>query len=83
MVLHPPAGSGPDCRCCGSRTGESSNHVRFDFIPDDQQVEIKPLLKMGAHHVDIGQGELSWVVLADPEGNESARSGGHGPTGLS
>jgi hypothetical protein len=26
---------------------------------------------MGAHRVDIGQtGEETWVVLADPEGNE-------------
>jgi hypothetical protein len=25
---------------------------------------------LGARHVDIGQGEQSWVVLADPEGNE-------------
>jgi hypothetical protein len=26
---------------------------------------------MGARHVDIGQtGDESWVVLADPEGNE-------------
>ena len=25
---------------------------------------------LGARHVDIGQGEQTWVVLADPEGNE-------------
>jgi hypothetical protein len=25
---------------------------------------------MGARRVDIGQGEQTWVVLADPEGNE-------------
>ena len=25
---------------------------------------------MGATRVDIGQGEQTWVVLADPEGNE-------------
>jgi hypothetical protein len=26
---------------------------------------------MGARHVDVGQGdEVTWVVLADPEGNE-------------
>ena len=22
------------------------------------------------HHIDIGQGDVSWVVMADPEGNE-------------
>ena len=27
-------------------------------------------IALGARHVDIGQGTQSWVVLADPEGNE-------------
>ena len=25
---------------------------------------------LGATRADIGQGEQSWIVLADPEGNE-------------
>jgi hypothetical protein len=25
---------------------------------------------LGARRVDIGQGDQTWVVLADPEGNE-------------
>jgi hypothetical protein len=28
------------------------------------------LLDLGATPVDIGQGEVSWTVLADPEGNK-------------
>ena len=33
--------------------------------------ELERLLGLGARRVDIGQGaEVSWVVLADPEGNE-------------
>ena len=40
-----------------------------------QQVWIKPtsstgLLALGAVQVDVNQGEQSWIVLADPEGNE-------------
>jgi hypothetical protein len=31
---------------------------------------VKRLLDLGATPVDIGQGDVSWVVLADPEGNE-------------
>jgi hypothetical protein len=46
------------------------NRIHFDFVPDDQQAEVQRLLQLGARHVDIGQGEQSWVVLADPEGNE-------------
>ncbi len=46
------------------------NRLHLDFRPRDQQQEVARLLELGARHVDIGQGELSWVVLADPEGNE-------------
>ena len=28
------------------------------------------LIDLGATRVDLGQGEQTWVVLADPEGNE-------------
>jgi len=46
------------------------NRLHLDFRPDDQDVEVDRLLALGATRVDIGQGERSWVVLADPEGNE-------------
>ncbi|MCM4080500.1 VOC family protein [Paractinoplanes hotanensis] len=46
------------------------NRLHIDLRPDDQEAEVERLVDMGARHVDIGQGEVSWVVLADPEGNE-------------
>ncbi len=46
------------------------NRLHLDFRPDDQDGEVDRLLSLGASRVDIGQGEQSWVVLADPEGNE-------------
>ena len=46
------------------------NRLHLDLNPDDQDAEVERLLGMGATRVDIGQGEVSWVVLADPEGNE-------------
>jgi hypothetical protein len=46
------------------------NRLHLDLRPDDQEAEVKRLLALGATRVDIGQGEVSWVVLADPEGNE-------------
>ena len=47
------------------------NRIHFDFRPDDQQAEVERVIALGARHVDIGQtGDESWVVLADPEGNE-------------
>jgi hypothetical protein len=50
---------------------DGKNRLHFDLTPDDQDAEVERLLDMGARHVDIGQGRaVSWVVLADPEGNE-------------
>ena len=46
------------------------NRLHLDFRPDDRDAEVRRLLDLGATKVDIGQGEQSWVVLADPEGNE-------------
>src|SRR5438552_2658310 len=46
------------------------NRLHLDLRPDDQDAEVARLLGLGAKQVDIGQGSQSWVVLADPEGNE-------------
>ncbi|MHA7189776.1 VOC family protein [Arthrobacter sp. MDT2-16] len=50
-----------------------------------QAVEVDRLLGLGARHLDVGQGDVPWVVLADPEGNpccvmhERAEYTGTGP----
>ena len=46
------------------------NRVHLDLAPDDQAAEVERLLALGARRADIGQGKVSWVVMADPEGNE-------------
>ncbi|HEY5876507.1 MAG TPA: VOC family protein [Ilumatobacteraceae bacterium] len=46
------------------------NRLHLDLRPDDQNAEVERLIALGASRVDIGQGDVSWVVLADPEGNE-------------
>lgn len=46
------------------------NRLHLDFRPDDQGAEVERLIELGAMRADVGQGEQSWVVLADPEGNE-------------
>jgi catechol-2,3-dioxygenase len=49
----------------------SKNRLHIDLRPDDREAEVERLVDMGARRVDIGQGDqVSWVVLADPEGNE-------------
>ena len=32
--------------------------------------EVERLVNLGATYADVGQAEESWIVLADPEGNE-------------
>ncbi|MFI6441312.1 VOC family protein [Streptomyces sp. NPDC050759] len=48
----------------------AKNRLHLDFRPDDQEAEVTRLLALGAQHADVGQGEVSWVTLMDPEGNE-------------
>jgi hypothetical protein len=43
---------------------------RAHLLGGTAQAEVvERLVGLGARHLDIGQGEVPWVVLADPEGN--------------
>ena len=53
-----------------SKTVKNRLHIDVSPIDRSRDEEVERLLALGARHVDIGQGEQSWVVLADPEGNE-------------
>jgi predicted enzyme related to lactoylglutathione lyase len=49
------------------------NRLHLDVAPfagDDQAAEVARLRALGATPADVGQAEVTWVVLADPEGNE-------------
>lgn len=71
VVVTPPPGQGPPWLFLGVPDDKAvKNRLHLDFTPDDQQAEVERVLALGATHVDIGQGDESWVVLADPEGNE-------------
>ena len=52
------------------KTVKNRLHIDVNPVGCDQDEELERLLDLGATHTDIGQGEQSWVVLADPEGNE-------------
>ena len=49
----------------------AKNRLHLDVNPTDREQadEVRRLLDLGARHADVGQGEASWVVLADPEVN--------------
>jgi Glyoxalase-like domain len=50
----------------------AKNRVHIDVNPSgcDQDEELERLLGLGATRVDVGQGDVPWIVLADPESNE-------------
>ena len=77
IVLEPPAGSPEDgvapdllfLRVPEAKT--LKNRLHIDLRPKDQAAEVARLEGLGARRVDVGQGaDVTWVVLADPDGNE-------------
>jgi hypothetical protein len=77
VALEPPEGSpehgvAPDLlflRVPEEKAGKSRLHL--DLRPLDQAAEVARLEALGARRADVGQGpEVTWVVLADPDGNE-------------
>ncbi|TCM47756.1 VOC family protein [Kribbella sp. VKM Ac-2568] len=51
---------------------DMSNRVHLDLLPypvDGQAAEVARVEALGATPADVGQGDVPWKVLADPEGN--------------
>jgi predicted enzyme related to lactoylglutathione lyase len=54
---------------CGDEK-RGKNRVHLDLRPGNQETEVRRLEELGAVRVHIGQRDVPWVVMADPEGNE-------------
>jgi predicted enzyme related to lactoylglutathione lyase len=90
IVLEPPAGSLedgvlPDLLFLKvPERKELKNRLHLDLRPEDQDAEVARLEELGARQVSVGQGvAATWVVMADPDGNEfcvlrALRPGGTG-----
>ncbi|MBA3782596.1 MAG: VOC family protein [Nocardioides sp.] len=77
IALEPPAGSPQDgvapdllfVRVPVDKAGK--NRLHLDLRPDDRDAEVARVESLGATRTDVGQdSSVSWVVMADPEGNE-------------
>ncbi len=72
--LRAPGGTGPFLELLQTPDAKTvKNRLHIDVAPladGDTQAEARRLEQAGAVRLDIGQGDVSWVVLADPEGNE-------------
>jgi hypothetical protein len=72
----PPSERGPGLVFASVPEGKTlKNRLHIELAPlldADQEAEVRRLEDLGASRVDIGQDsdQVSWVVMADPEGNE-------------
>jgi len=54
-----------------AKSGKNRLHLGLvRHADDDQATETDRLIALGASRIDIGQGDVPWAVLADPDGNE-------------
>jgi Glyoxalase-like domain len=74
VAIRAPDGQGPFITFGPPGVAKSGkNRLHLDVAPnadDDQVTEVDRLIALGARRIDIGQGDVPWVVCADPDGNE-------------
>ena len=74
VEITPPVGGTPWLFVRVPDAKSTKNRLHVDVRPPDgssQAAELERLLALGATRVDVGQGpDVTWHVLADPEGNE-------------
>lgn len=73
-VLRSAKGGGPYLEFLRRPGGKTvPDRVHLDLLPypdDDKAAEVARLRALGATDLDIGQGDIPWTCLADPEGHE-------------
>ena len=71
--LRSSAGVGPVLELVRGPEQPWTSHLHLDVMPypgDDQAAEVARLRTLGAHDADVGQGDVPWVVMRDPEGHD-------------
>ena len=74
-AIRAPDGTGPMITWSGPplMPKYAKNRLHLDIAPPaggSQADEVERLTALGAARVDIGQADVDWVVMADPDGNE-------------
>jgi predicted enzyme related to lactoylglutathione lyase len=74
LSLRSPEGFGPYLELLPSADAKTGkNRIHLDVAPyqdEDHAAAVRALTEAGAVPLDIGQGDVPWTVLADPEGSE-------------
>ncbi|MFE9681140.1 VOC family protein [Streptomyces sp. NPDC006285] len=74
-VLRSAQGVGPYLEFLRTPGGVKTvpDRVHLDLVPgpdDDKEAEVARLRALGATDLDVGQGDVPWTCLTDPEGHE-------------
>jgi len=73
-VLRSAAGTGPYLEFLRTPDVKTvPDRVHLDLLPrpgDDQEAEVTRIRTLGATDLDLGQGDVPWTCLTDPEGHE-------------
>ncbi len=74
-AIRAPDGTGPLITWSGPpyMPKRGLDRLHIDVAPGadgNQEKEAERLIALGAKRLDIGQGEVSWIVMADPDGHE-------------
>lgn len=74
-AIRPPDRAGPMITWGGPpllpKPTKNRQHLHLAPSPDStQHAEVERLVALGADRVDIGQGDVDWIVMVDPDGNE-------------
>ncbi|MEW2315312.1 VOC family protein [Streptomyces bauhiniae] len=71
VLLRAANGTGPYMELFRSPAADPApGRVHLDLLPDDQAAEVARLKALGAVDLDLGQGDVPWTCLTDPEGHE-------------
>lgn len=72
-AIRAPDGTGPFITWgppIPKKTTKNRLHLDVAAEDGDRRAEVDRLTSLGATRIDIGQGDVDWVVMADPDGNE-------------
>ncbi|OIK28892.1 VOC family protein [Streptomyces malaysiense] len=73
-VLRSPEDTGPYLEFLRTPDGRTApDRVHLDLLPrpgDEKEAEVARLQSLGATGLDLGQGDVPWTCLTDPEGHE-------------
>ncbi len=71
-VFRSARGTGPYLEFLRTGSRSMPDRVHLDLLPgpgDDKAAEVARLRALGATDLDLGQGDVPWTCLADPEGH--------------